>query len=94
MTGVDDILAELNYLGGLQPAPIPEKTEGGRTRGGELTAEERTILGAFRGGEILTADALGERTGLPAGRIAAALLMLEIKRRIAKRIDGAYEASA
>jgi len=94
VTGVEDILAELNYLGGLQPAPIPEQTEGGRTRGGDLTAEERAILGAFRGGEILTADALAGLTGLPADRIAAALLMLEIKRRLAKRPDGAYEAAA
>jgi DNA processing protein len=91
VTGVDDILSELNYLGGLQPAAIPEKGEGEATRGGDLTAEERTVLGVFRGGEILPADAVAARTGLPAERISAALLMLEIKRRIAKRIDGAFE---
>jgi len=93
VTGVEDILADLNYLGGLQPAPIPEKAVGGQTRGGDLTAEERTVLGAFRGGEILSADAVASLTQLPAERISAALLMLELKHRIAKRIDGTFEAT-
>jgi len=46
----------------------------------------------FRGGAILTPDALAASTGLPAERLSATLMLLELKRLLAKRADGAYEA--
>jgi DNA processing protein len=94
LTSVDDVLAELNYLDGLRPAPIPEKpAANGELAGlGDLTPAERCILGCFAGGGILGPDQLVTQTGLATAEIAAGLMMLELKHRVARRTDGAFEA--
>ena len=50
------------------------------------------VFCAFAGGEILTLDALLEKTGLVYADLAPALMMLELKKLVAKRLDGTYEA--
>ena len=90
-TGVDDILAELNYLDGLRPAPIAAGT-GGVTAPGGLDEAEQRVLECFRGGSILTIDALIGLTQMPAHELGATLMLLELKRLVVKRIDGAFEA--
>jgi DNA processing protein len=92
LTSVDDILSELSYLDGLRPAPIPEKPGEPGARPGRLTADEAVVFECFRGGGQLTSDALTAQTGLPADRVSATLMLLELKRLIAKRADGAFEA--
>ena len=93
LTGVDDILSELNYLDGLRPAPIAEKpAEVAAGRPANLTADEARAYECFRGGAMLTPDALAAQTGLSAGQLSATLMMLELKRLIAKRADGTFEA--
>ena len=93
LSSVDDILNELNYLDGLRPAPIGEKpAEVAAGRPANLTNEEVLVFECFRGGAILTPDALSVATGLAAGSLPATLMMLELKRLIAKRSDGAFEA--
>ena len=56
-----------------------------------LTMDEAAVFAQFSGGEILGPDALGERTGLAPNGLAAALMMLELKRAVVKRADGTYE---
>jgi DNA processing protein len=92
LTGVEDILEELNYLAGLNPQVLAAGSAGFADGGADLTEEEARVLEHFRGGEPLTLDALAARLEQPAAPIAAALMMLELKRRITKRLDGAYEA--
>jgi DNA processing protein len=95
LTSVDDILQELNYLDGLRPQPIPAKQ--GATMeidAAALSEGERVVLEQFRGGAILTLDALAAQTGRAVGELSATLLMLELKRLVAKRADGAFEAAA
>jgi DNA processing protein len=93
LTGVDDILSELNYLDGLRPAPIAEKpAEVAAGRPANLTADEARAYECFRGGAMLTPDALAAQTGLSVGQLSATLMMLELKRLIAKRADGTFEA--
>lgn len=93
LTSVDDILSELNYLDGLRPAPIPEKTEGGTAQAAaNLTDDERRVYGCFAGGAIVSSDTLAAQAGLPVARLSATLMMLELKRLIAKRADGTFEA--
>ncbi len=93
MTGVDDLLNELNYLGGLRPAPIGEKpAEVAAGRPANLTAEEARVFECFRGGALLTSDMVLSQTGLTAAQLPATLMMLELKRLIAKRADGTFEA--
>jgi DNA processing protein len=88
LTTAQDVLEELNYLGGLRPLPIPAKAVRGRV---EASGDEASLLTCLAGGEALTADGLGARTGWPAARVAAALLLLELKGLAARRLDGAYE---
>ena len=94
LTGVDDILNELNYLGGLRPQPIPAKGDGtpGSQRAGGLSEKEAMVLDNFRGGALLSPDALAGLTGLPAAELSATLMMLELKKMVAKRADGTFEA--
>lgn len=94
LTSVDDILNELNYLGGLRPQPIPAKpgTEAAAATPAGLTEAEAKVLSAFAGGALLTPDAVAAQTGLPAAEVSATLLMLELKRTIVRHADGTFEA--
>jgi DNA processing protein len=92
LTGVEDILEELNYLPGLHPQAVEAKSAGRTEGGADLTETEAEVLERFRGGEALTPDALATGLELPAAQIAATLMSLELKRRIEKRLDGSYEA--
>ncbi len=95
LTGVDDILNELNYLDGLRPQAIPEKV---RTQAGpvlaaaQLSAEEQKIFAGFAGGALVSLDTLADQTGLPVAQLSGTLMMLELKRLIVKRADGTFEA--
>lgn len=96
-TGIDDLLSELNYLGGLRPQPIAEAGDQPSVLEQllpQLTGDERQVIGLFAGGSILTVDALVSATGLATPQVSAALMMLELKRRVTKRADGTFEARA
>ena len=94
MTGIDDLLSELNYLDGLRPAAIPPKGEVAEAAAGAaaLADDEAKVFACFRGGAILSPDAITEATGYAPAQLAPILMMLELKRVIAKRADGTYEA--
>lgn len=93
LTSIDDLLGELNYLDGLRPSPIAEKpADVAAGKPANLTADEANVLECFRGGAILSPDALSGQTGLPVAQLSATLMMLELKRLIAKRADGTFEA--
>ncbi len=93
LTSVDDVLAELNYLDGLRPAAIPARAAADpNTSLAGLSPEEAKVFACFRGGAILSPDALAAHTGLSAAELSATLMMLELKRLVAKRADGAFEA--
>ncbi len=92
-TGIDDLLAELNYLDGLRPAAIPAAPGGGAVAApGGLGEAEQRVLECFRGGAILTIDALTGLTQMPAHELGATLMLLELRRLVVKRVDGAFEA--
>jgi DNA processing protein len=93
LTSVDDILSELNYLEGFHPTAISEKpAQAAAGRPANLTDEEAKVFECFRGGAMLGPDALAMQTGFGAARLSATLMMLELKRLIAKRADGTFEA--
>ncbi len=93
LTGVDDILSELSYLDGLRPSAIPEKTTGGTAlAASNLTPEEQQVYACFAGGTMVSIDTASGQTGLPTSQLSATLMMLELKRLIAKRADGTFEA--
>ena len=92
-TRVADLFTDLAYLDGLRPAPIAEKAPP-VARADALAPDEATVLGRFSGGGVLTPDALAAETGIPASRISAALMALELKQLIARRLDGAFEQTS
>lgn len=93
LTSVNDVLSELNYLEGFHPAAISEKpTDSAAGRPANLTEEEAKIFECFRGGAMLSPDTLAVQTGVGAAELSATLMMLELKRLIAKRADGTFEA--
>lgn len=94
LTGVDDILGELNYLGGLRPQPIPAKAgaPGAAEAASGLSEPESRVLAAFAGGAMLTPDAVAAQAGLPAAEVSATLLLLELRRAVVRHADGTFEA--
>jgi DNA processing protein len=92
LTSIDDILQELSYLGGLQPQAIPPKSEDAGQEGPALSDDEARIMACFRGGAMLTPDGVAAQTGLSAAQLSSTLMMLELKRLLAKRSDGSFEA--
>jgi DNA processing protein len=96
LTSVDDVLSELNYLEGFGPAgvaPVPEKSAPASSpAAANLGADEAKVLACFAGGAILSPDALVGASGLPSHSLSATLMMLELKRLVAKRADGSFEA--
>lgn len=96
VTCVDDILEELNYLGGSRPTSVAPDENAANAEDApslpQLPPEEQAVLACFAGGEILTLDAVAEKLGLSASEVGATLMMLELKKLLVKRADGAYEA--
>lgn len=93
LTSVDDILSELSYLDGLRPAPIPPKAGQREDEPAPALDEpEQRVLACLRDGALLGIDELTASTGLGAPEVSAALMGLELKRAVAKRADGTFEA--
>jgi DNA processing protein len=91
LTGVEDLLSELNYLDGMRPSPVPAAAADSGTVGG-LSEPEQRVFECFRGGSILNIDTLVGLTQMPAHELGAMLMLLELKRLVVKRVDGAFEA--
>jgi DNA processing protein len=87
VTGIEDVLEELNYLGGLQVRPQDEELP----IPNDLSEDEARIFECFRGGSILGPDALAGLTGQPIAEVSSALMMLELKKHLKKRSDGNFE---
>ncbi len=93
LTSVDDLLSELNYLDGLRPAPVAAAPSGDvRSSDTGLTPDERAMLAPFAGGAMLSIDELAAHTGRSTAEVSATMMMLEISRRVVKRVDGRFEA--
>lgn len=90
-TSTDDILEELNALPGFRLSADGTAISTAKPKP-ELTEAEAKIHACFAGGAILTLDDLADHTALPYAELAPALMMLELKKLAAKRIDGTYEA--
>jgi DNA processing protein len=90
LTRVEDLLQEIQYLGGLRPAPLPGGAVAGASDG--LGSDEARVLYHMRGGLTLSADELSAQTGLAPGAVGAALALLETKGFLSRRADGSYGA--
>jgi len=95
---VDDFLQELTY-GRHQQCELAlherehRETTADPHRGWKegLEHDEQIVYGCFLDGSILNLDQVLEQTTLPIQAVSATLLMLELKKKIAKRVDGTFE---
>jgi DNA processing protein len=89
VTSVDDILSELGF-----PLPLlaASPLRMGKSRVVIGSPEEQAVVAALHGGAQLTLDGLAEQTGLPIGKLAPALMMLELRGAVVKRPDGKFES--
>jgi len=96
LTGVDDLLSELNYLQGFAPGKIPAAPDAPsvleQLTSVALGEPERRVLECFRGGAMPGIDTLAAQTGLAAAEVSASLMLLELKKLVTKRADGTFEA--
>ena len=88
---VDDVLEELQYLPGLQSRQ-PNEENATASPIPELSPAEAAVMALLADGAILSPDEIGLQTDLAGPELGATLMMLELKRLIAKRVDGAFEA--
>lgn len=95
VTCVDDILAEFSYLDGLSPTPIaPDPARATAGEDGPVLAEgEMRVMACFAGGGRLNADEVAAASGLPIAEVHTTLMMLELRRCLAKQPDGRFEAT-
>ncbi len=90
VTSVDDILEELRYR---RPQEVkPDDLTEAQPAALELSDAEQSLMNCFNGGEILAPDIIADQLGKPFAEVAAILMGLELKRLVAKRADGCFEA--
>lgn len=96
-SSVDDFLQELTY-GNQQYEFQLDATEQGEVSSNEaedwragLEHDEQIVYACFLDGSILNLDQVLQQTCLPIQGVSAILLMLELKKKLAKRVDGTFE---
>jgi DNA processing protein len=95
LTGIDDLLVELNFTGQLDirlDQAMPLATPASEEILVALGEDARRIFALLTGGQPAHPDELAAKTELPSARVAASLLLLELKRLVVKRADGRFEA--
>ena len=93
LNSTDDIIEELRLSGKLElpyPKPSNERSHLKNVLP-ELGDVETKIAHCFDGGSVHYADAISDLTQLSQSDVASGLIMLELKRVLAKRADGAFE---
>jgi DNA processing protein len=92
LTGVQDILQEIQYLGGRRPAPVAARERAGDALAA-LGPEESKVMDCLRGGSSPDPSGVAAKTGLTASGIEGVLAQLESKGLVSKRMDGTLEAA-
>lgn len=82
LSRVEDLLQELQYLGGMRHAPLASPPG--------LGPREQLVLGCLCGAAPMTAQEVAAHTGLAAPEAAAALQALESRGLLSQGADGSY----
>ena len=90
VTSVHDILEELRYTRPtLTGVELLMESEGSQFEFNDL---EREVLDCFQGGELCLPDQISQQLNRSSAQVSATLMGLELKRLVAKRADGYFEA--
>ena len=91
VTCAEDVIDELGAVGS-DVLKLQREVEGAnRELPQDLSSGEGRVLEALEGGEVLLLEDVASRTELPVHEVAASMMMLELKRLVAKRADGRFE---
>ncbi len=93
LTSADDIIEALRFDSALE-LDFSEKPSAQSTPApalSALTPAEATVLAQLEAGAIRSADDISSACALPISACGAALMMLELKKRVVKHADGRYE---
>lgn len=98
VTSVEDILEELRFMQLDLPLQTADASEDSSENEQRLAAptpgiEEQRVVAALQG-ERLHPDQICDRAELASFQVHAALMMLELQRRVAKNADGTYESTS
>lgn len=96
LTSADEVIEELRFmqlpLGGTQAElPLAEAAPAPLRPAVQLSVDEQAVLAVLADGAILHPEAISRTAGIAHPTAMAALMMLELKRIVAKRADGTYE---
>lgn len=96
VTSAEDILEELQFMQLDLPlqASAREKAESGTSGLGITESREEQRVAGVLTGERLHPDQICDRAELASDQVYAALMMLELQRRVARNPDGTYELSS
>lgn len=97
LCSVEDLIDEFRYLGQPELAPKSsdrEPVKGSPGSGSPLSDIEEKIIGCLADGAIRHTNDITALTGLPLHVVNSNLLLLELKRAVAKRADGSYERTS
>jgi DNA processing protein len=92
LTRVEDILQEIQYLGGRRPAPVARAAPG-ESADSPAGPDEARVLACLHAGSPSEPAGLAAQTGLTVSGIGIALAQLETKGLVLRRMDGTYESS-
>jgi len=92
VTCAEDVLAELrpDVLAALRPPPVGASNERGGSDGLPLSEVERAVLARIPAAGAVGPDRIAEATGLPAARVLAALVALELHGAVRSFPGGSY----
>lgn len=90
LTSIDQLLEELNHLK-LTPSMQLAGSSADDSGGMEFEGSESVLAKTLGGGESLGVEELAEKLGLSISEVSVALMTMELRGIVAKRLDGRYE---
>ena len=90
---IDEIRVQLMPLPGAAPKTKADsgRAQGELSFGGELSDDEKKVLGVLADGAVLHPEAIARACVMSHQAAMAALMLLELKRLVARRPDASYE---
>ncbi len=88
---VDDILEELAYLSPVSRASLAQRNDQSEEGSENFNEMEEQVMECFRGGNVLSPDQLVSMLSISISEVSSTLMLLELKKRIQKRVDGCFE---
>lgn len=91
LTSVDQLLEELKHLKLSPSLQLSEPSSTDEADAGSFEGSESALAQTLGGGESLGIEELAEKLDLPVSDVSVALMTMELRGVVARRLDGRYE---